>query len=308
MNSARRTGACRGVRRLTGAALAAAALAASATAAGLTPAAADGGGTTNGARQVYVALGDSMAAGPFVPRRTGPVACGRSTRNYPHRLAARVRAAVFRDVTCSGAETGDMTAPQRLSVLGVAAGTAPPQVDALSAGTTLVTLTIGGNDAGLVGVAGSCVRLSSLGGYCQDTYVRSGVDEEAARIDGLGPKLAAVLDTIHRRSPAARVLVTGYGDYLRAGGCWPAVPLLGSDADWLQGSIDRMNRVIAATSAAHGAEYVDVRTPSEGHDACRAPRAKWVEGFLPTAPAAPLHPNARGEQAYADVIHARMAD
>ncbi|MFE2377391.1 SGNH/GDSL hydrolase family protein [Streptomyces sp. NPDC059398] len=307
MNSARRTGTCRGVRRLIGAVLAAAALTASATAAGLTSAAADAGGPARPARQVYVALGDSMAAGPFVPRGTGPVACGRSTRNYPHRLAALIRADVFRDVTCSGARTGDMTAPQRLSVLGTDAGTAPPQIDALSPGTTLVTLTVGGNDAGLVGVAGSCVRLSALGGHCQDTYVRDGVDEEAARIDSLGPKLATVLDAVHRRSPAARVLVTGYGDYLRAGGCWPAVPLLSSDADWFQAGIDRMNRVIAAVSAAHGAEYVDVRTPSKGHDACRAPHAKWVEGFLPTAAAAPLHPNARGERAYADVIHARMA-
>lgn len=307
MNSARRTGTCRGVRRLTGAALAAGVLAASATAAGLTPAVADSAGAPGGGRQVYVALGDSMAAAPFVPHSTGPFACGRSTRNYPHVLAARLKADVFRDVTCSGAVTGDMTAPQQLSVLGADAGTAPPQLDALSAGTTLVTLTIGGNDAGLVGVAGSCVRLSTLGGHCQDTYLKDGVDVEAARIDGLGPMLAAVLDAIHRRSPVARVLVTGYGDYLRAGGCWPAVPLLGSDADWVQGSIDRMNRVIAAAAAAHGAEYVDVRTPSRGHDACRSPRAKWVEGFLPTAPAAPLHPNARGEQAYADVIHARLA-
>ncbi|WP_405783860.1 SGNH/GDSL hydrolase family protein [Streptomyces sp. NBC_00859] len=287
-----------------GTVFAAAALAVSATAG--TPASAAAGGAGATGRQVYVALGDSMAAGPFVPRGTGPVACGRSTGNYPHRLAARLGAAVFRDVTCSGAETGDMTAPQRLSVLGLDAGTVPPQVDALSTATTLVTLTIGGNDAGLVGVAGGCVRLSPVGGYCRDTYLRDGVDQEAARIDGLGPRLAAVLDIIHRRSPAALVLVTGYGDYLRAGGCWPAVPLLGSDADWFQGSIDRMNSVISAASAAHGAEYVDVRTPSGGHDACRSPRAKWVEGFVPTAPAAPLHPNARGEQAYADVIHSRM--
>ncbi|WUJ32384.1 SGNH/GDSL hydrolase family protein [Streptomyces sp. NBC_00388] len=308
MNSARRKGTCRGVRRLIRAVVATAAITVSATAACLVPATADNGPATGGVRHpVYVALGDSMAAGPFVPRRTGPLACGRSTHNYAHRLAARLGARDFRDVTCSGAETGDLTAPQRLTVLGAHAGAAPPQIDALTPGTTLVTLTIGGNDAGLVGVAGSCVRLSPVSGYCQDTFLRDGTDQEAARIDGLGPKLGAALDAIHRRSPAARVLVTGYGDYLRAGGCWPAVPLLGSDADWLQGSIDRMNGVIAAAAATHGAEYVDVRTPSEGHDACRAPGAKWVEGFVPTAPAAPLHPNARGEQAYAEVILARMA-
>ncbi|GAA1366731.1 SGNH/GDSL hydrolase family protein [Streptomyces beijiangensis] len=287
-------------RRLVRTALGVAALAGASLGVGASPASADAG------RQVYVALGDSMASGPLVPPITGPLACGRSTRNYAHLLAARLKVDAFRDVTCSGADTGDMTQPQKLSLLGVDAGTAPPQFDALSADTTLVTLTIGGNDAGLVGVAQDCLQLNPLGAHCKDAYIKDGVDQEALRIDALGPKLAVVLDTIHQRSPQARVLVTGYGEYIKRGGCWPVVPVLGSDADWLQGSVDRMNGVIAAQASAHGAEYVDVRTPSKGHDACQVPGVKWLEGFLPTAPAAPLHPNALGEQAYATFVGARI--
>ncbi|MEU6845105.1 SGNH/GDSL hydrolase family protein [Streptomyces sp. NPDC046716] len=256
--------------------------------------------------QVYVALGDSMASGPLVPPITGPLACGRSTRNYAHLLADQLKVTTFHDVTCSGADTGDMAAPQKLSLLGVDMGTAAPQFDALSADTTLVTLTIGGNDAGLVGVAQDCMQLDPTADSCQKKFVVDGVDKVSQKIEAFGPKLAAVLDTVHQRSPQARVLVTGYGDYIKKGGCWPIVPVLGKDADWLQGGVDHLNSVIAAQSAAHGAEYVDVRTPSAGHDACRAVGTKWVEGFVPTAPAAPLHPNALGEAAYARFIGAHI--
>ncbi|MGW0662359.1 SGNH/GDSL hydrolase family protein [Streptodolium elevatio] len=254
------------------------------------------------ARQVYVALGDSMASGPLIPNITGPVACGRSTNNYAHELAASLGVDELRDVTCSGADTKDMTQPQSLSLLGVDMGTAPPQFDALSADTTLVTLTIGGNDAGLVGIAEDCVQLNPFGATCKSRYTAGGVDQVAARVDSVGPKLAAVLDGIHAKSPNARVVVTGYGLYIKPGGCWPVQPVLPTDADYLQANVDRLNSVIATQSAAHGAEYVDVRTPSAGHDICRSASTRWIEGFVPTNLAAPLHPNQRGEENYALII------
>ncbi|WTW93580.1 SGNH/GDSL hydrolase family protein [Streptomycetaceae bacterium NBC_01309] len=253
-------------------------------------------------RQVYVALGDSMASGPLIPNITGPIACGRSTNNYAHELAASLGVDELRDVTCSGADTKDMTQPQSLSLLGVDMGTAPPQFDALSADTTLVTLTIGGNDAGLVGIAEDCVQLNPFGATCKSRYTAGGVDQVAARVDSVGPKLAAVLDGIHAKAPNARVVVTGYGLYIKPGGCWPIQPVLPVDADYLQANVDRLNGVIATQSAAHGAEYVDVRTPSAGHDICRSSSARWIEGFVPTNLAAPLHPNQRGEENYALII------
>ena len=254
--------------------------------------------------QVYVALGDSMASGPLIPDPTGQLACGRSTHNYAHDMAASLGIPVLRDVTCSGASTFHMTNPQPLSIAGVAAGTAPPQFDALTADTTLVTLTIGGNDVGLVGVAQDCMQLNPFAAPCKGKYVVNGVDSVAARSDAFAPKLAAVLAGIHQRSPQARVLVTGYGDYIKAGGCWPVEPLLGSDATWLQSEVDYLNSVIASTSASNGATYVDVRTPSAGHDSCQGEGSRWVEGYVPLSPAAPLHPNQAGEAAYARIVGA----
>ncbi|WP_067474063.1 SGNH/GDSL hydrolase family protein [Actinomadura hibisca] len=254
------------------------------------------------AAPAYVALGDSMASGPLIPDITGPVACGRSTHNYPHELASRLGVAGLKDVTCSGAASKHMTEPQSLSLLGQPAGTVPPQLDALTADTRLVTLTIGGNDAGLVGVAQNCVNLLPTGTPCKTKYVQGGVDQIAQRIDAFEPKLGAVLDGVRQRSPQARVVVTGYGLYIKRGGCWPAVPVLPVDADWLQGSVNRMNGVIARQAVAHNMTYIDLVTPSAGHDACQSPSAKWLEGFTPTSVAAPLHPNRRGEENYARII------
>jgi len=255
------------------------------------------GPAAHAAGPAYVALGDSMASGPLIPNITGPLACARSTHNYAHDLAASIGASSLKDVTCSGADTGDMTSPQSLSLLGVGMGSAPPQFDALSAGTTLVTLTIGGNDAGLVGVAEGCETLDPSATPCAAKN-----PGEDARIDAFGPKLAAVLDGIHARSPQARVVVTGYGLYIKSGGCWPVQPFLPADANWLQGEVDRLNGVIAAQSAQHNATYVDLVTPSAGHDACQSASAKWVEGVVPVNSAAPLHPNQNGEAAYARII------
>lgn len=284
----------RGVRRALTVALGAAAVAA--TAIGVTAPSASAAG------EKYVALGDSMASGPLIPDITGNVGCGRSTHNYAHELAATLGVAELRDVTCSGAETKHMTESQSLSVAGVPTGTAPPQFDALSADTDLVTLTIGGNDAGLVGIAEDCVNLDPTATPCKDRYTQGGVDQVAQRVDAAGPRIAAVLDGIHQRSPHARVLVTGYGLYIKPHGCWPVQPVLPVDADYLQGNVDRLNNVIATQAAAHGAEYVDVRTPSAGHDACQSASTKWVEGYVPVNPAAPLHPNQRGEENYARII------
>jgi lysophospholipase L1-like esterase len=269
--------------------------------AGPAPAAADQEGG------VYVALGDSFAAGPLILDQT-TLSCRRSDRNYPRMLARRLQVRVFRDVSCDGAKTPHMTSPQPGSLLGIELPDAPPQFDALSADTTLVTLTIGGGDTGLVGVAQNCVNLlpPPLGKPCVDRYTEGGTDQVAARIEAFGPVLGTVLDQIHARAPGARLVVTGYGTYIRQGGCWPLQPFLAQDADYLQGSVGRLNRVIAEQAAGHGADYVDLAAPGIGHDSCSPPDAKWLEGLIPTSIAAPLHPNALGMANFARIIGDRL--
>ena len=116
------------------------------------------------------------------------------------------------------------------------------------------------------------------------------------------PKLSAVLDGIRQRSPNARIVVTGYGLYIKPDGCWPLQPVLPTDADFLQGSVNALNAVIKRQAEAHGDTYIDLVTPSAGHDSCQSASQRWLEGYVPVHPAAPLHPNQSGEAAYASVI------
>lgn len=238
----------------------------------------------------YVALGDSAAAGPLIPPPDlSSPGCLRSLLDYPHIVAKRL-GLPLKDVTCSGATTADMTSPQQTS-----SGPVPPQLDALSARTRTVTVTIGGNDVGLVGAATSCITLlPGLTPDCVDRYTAGGHDQLAERIAAFEPTWGALFDAIHAHAPNADVYVAGYGTYLPRNGCWPIAPLTPRDANYIQGSIDKTNAALARQAAAHNAHYVDVRTASIGHDVCKLPGVKWFESLVPTSVAAPLHPNADG--------------
>ena len=245
--------------------------------------------------QRYVALGDSYAAGPLVPIPTGePAGCLRSNQNYPSVVAKELGVADFHDVSCSGATTENITGPQSVPL-----GENPPQLDALASGTQLVTISIGGNDIGFGDIVTECAKRSPLqptGSACKDHYTDGGTDQLARRIDEAAPKVARVLAAIDERSPDARVLLVGYPAILpdEGPGCFPLVPFSPGDVDYLRGVEKQLNAMLADQAAAAGAEFVDTYTPSIGHDACQLPGTKWVEGLVPTSPAAPVHPNALG--------------
>jgi lysophospholipase L1-like esterase len=243
----------------------------------------------------YVALGDSFTAGPLIPNLIAEAgACVRSDHDYPHLVAAVLDVSRFRDVSCSGATTANMTQPQVLP-FGAPNG---PQLDALDAGVDLVTLGIGGNDSGLIDVVLTCLGLgllSPFGAPCQQYYAGNGEDI-AARVDATTPRIAALLAAIHDRAPRARVFVVGYPVVVpdQGSGCWPLFPVASGDVPWLRGLLQRLNAMLAAAAAAGGATFVDTYRTSIGHDVCALPGVKWVEGLIPTSLAAPLHPNFLG--------------
>ena len=251
----------------------------------------------------YVALGDSAAAGPLIlPPDLSSPGCLRSLANYPHVAASRL-GVPLKDVTCSGATTADMYAPQSTET-----GAVPPQLDALGATTKTVTLTIGGNDVGLVGAATSCINLlPGINPDCVDRYTAGGHDQLAEKIAAFEPTWGALLDAIHAHAPNADVFVAGYGTYLPRNGCWPVAPLTPRDANYIQGSVDKTNAALARQAAAHDARYVDIRTASIGHDVCKLPGVKWFESVIPTSVAAPLHPNANGMRHIGAVVAAAIS-
>ncbi|MFC6087741.1 SGNH/GDSL hydrolase family protein [Saccharothrix lopnurensis] len=240
----------------------------------------------------YVALGDSAAAGPLVPVQDVNLLCLRSERNYPA-VAARALRARLVDVTCSGATTDDL-AGRRFGFL-------PPQFTALGPDTDLVSITIGANDVGMFQAALGCVNL------LPDPYGRSCADhgpDLRGAVTAWEAEFGTALAEIRRRAPRARVLVTGYATYIRPGGCFPTQPVWARDADHLQGLLDAINAAARDQARRHGAAFVDLAAVSVGHDICAAPAARYLEGLIPTRPAAPLHPNAAGMAAFGEAVAA----
>ena len=115
----------------------------------------------------------SRWATPTAPRQgscrpdpTAPPQCLRSILNYPHVIAGET-ARKLTDVTCGAAETGDFFSSQY--------GGVPPQLDALTKDTRLVTMTIGGNDSDVfINTIVNCGRAglatAGQGSPCKDRY------------------------------------------------------------------------------------------------------------------------------------------
>lgn len=238
----------------------------------------------------YVALGDSSVSGSGVPIQVDLV-CTRSSRDWPTVVARKIGARLT-DVSCGGATTEHFTTKQF--------GFVPPQFDALRPDTDLVTLTMGGNDVNLVSIALGCVNVlpEPVGISCAD---RLG-DSVSTSIQAWAPKLGVALDEIHRRSPHARVIVAGYGTYIRKDGCYPVQPIWARDANFMQARVNELSAVMRAQALAHGAEFVDLAPVTVGYDTCAPIGHRYIEGLVPVQPTVPLHPTAEGLAAYGAAV------
>jgi GDSL-like lipase/acylhydrolase family protein len=250
----------------------------------------------------YVSLGDSYAAGPFIPNPLLPLGCLKSDHNYPHLAAPSI--GPLKDPSCSGATTDDMTNPQSVEI----DGPNPPQFNSLEAGTEVVSLTIGGNDIGFSEIAQSCITLNPFSSPCKSKYDSGGKDQIAERIAATAPKVAAVLQGIHSRSPKARVYVVNYPAIFpeSGSGCWPQMPISFSDAPYLRAKQQELNAMIATQASNNGAKLVNWYQASIGHDACKSSSVRWVEPLLPENPSAPIHPNLHGMEGGAAALVAAV--
>ena len=251
----------------------------------------------------YVALGSSMAAGPGItPRANGaPWPAGRSARNYPHLVAAQLGLDLV-DVTYSGATTAHVLRDRQFG--------APPQVEALDGSESLVTVTIGGNDVGYLPLLtaaclpGPAQWVPVLGCRIRDLRNRS------AREHALGDvaeSLNEVGDTVRRRAPSARVLFVDYLTLLPPAGR-KASPLSNADADLGRYIAAALEEHTADAAGATGCEVVKAGEASRDHHAWSVD--PWTRRFGAPWPGrpAPLHPNAAGMRAVADLVTAQVGD
>ncbi|WP_067824342.1 SGNH/GDSL hydrolase family protein [Nocardia inohanensis] len=246
----------------------------------------------------YVALGDSWAADATLSQITTaftPLHCVQSAGNYAKQVAAALAVPTFRDATCGGAETKNMTAPQSTAL-----GTNAPQFDRLTPTTDLVTLEIGGNDAGLAELVMHCVTTDPTASPCVDAMVSDGQDKMTAAIAVAETRVRTVVAGIRERSPQARVLLLDYFEGIGLdGGCFTQIPISDTDAIWLGHKLIELHDMLARVAAATGVDFVNTYDGSSGHDACQPAGTRWVEGLVPYSSnpvglAVPFHPNQLG--------------
>ncbi|MEV3964249.1 SGNH/GDSL hydrolase family protein [Nocardia sp. NPDC050193] len=251
----------------------------------------------------YVALGDSFASGPGLAPFADPY-CERSQRNYGHLVAEALELPAFVDGTCGGAVAENFWMSQKDGVA--------PQLDALTPDTDLVTVTIGGNDAGFVEVLATCGVLGlapAVPDPCRTYYARTGSDELVRRMNEVvAPRIRAVFDGIRDRAPHATIVATTYLHILPdTGHCWPAIPFATGDLSWLAGVQRSLNSVISTEARNAGILVADMFAPSAEHDACRPADVRWTEPLTGTGPA-PAHPNYAGMSKTAATVVSVLAD
>ncbi len=243
-----------------------------------------------------------MAAGPRIrPSAPGaPFLAGRSARNYAH-LAAERLGVELTDVTYSGATTANILRDRQHS--------APPQIDALDGSEDLVTVTIGGNDVGYVpllfgGSLPAVVHtLPVISGWVRDLLDREMRDDA---LDQVAQSLVAVGEAVRSRAPQARILFVDYLTLLPPVGV-PAPPISGAVADLGRHVASRLAELTATAAQVTGCEVVSAAHASRDHHAWSA--NPWTVGagsMLPWHPM-PLHPNAAGMRAVADLIVNHLA-
>ncbi|MEV7927275.1 SGNH/GDSL hydrolase family protein [Kitasatospora sp. NPDC088779] len=215
----------------------------------------------------YVALGDSYSAGGG-SSSTYLNSCNQSTNAYPYLYAQSTSPATFDFQACGGATTTDVV---------------NNQLAPLTSGTTLVSMTIGGNDVGLRDVLASCLLGS-------DAACLSAVSsaENTARTQ-LPGELDTVYGAIRSRAANAHVVILGYPRFYDPGA--PLCPGISpARRAALNDGADVLNSVIQSEAAKYpNFAYADVTSRFAGHQLCDP--APWLhalnwpigQSFHPTA-------------------------
>ena len=130
----------------------------------------------------------------------------------------------------------------------------------------IITLGIGGNDAGFGDVIAACV---SPGVCAQAEPASQAAYNQAVAMAGLKPKLTQVYRRVMSASPSSRLYVHGYPNFVQEGGeCALNVRFHAKELTMISEGIQYMNRIVRAAADEAGAFYVDVETILDGADLC----------------------------------------
>jgi hypothetical protein len=274
-----------------------------------------------------------------------------TTQNIGTRADANAASLDFHTVACAGAQTENL-----LPFYTVPSGTAPAngegqrgdstqyslvsQLDAgyLDQNTTLVTLSIGGNDMRFPPVIQACIiaDFTVVGGGCADSVLPGDTlgakDASAGRLSSAFPtSLGVVLAQIRSRAPNAKIVLMGYPKLFESGAA--CISIAEDNMGWLNGVSDGVrNAMSAAATAADTVSsphviFVDPQTTFTGHNLCTGSGVSGITGLEFTVqpgedPILPgmgyvvnnayasqtsVHPNGIGTQLYSDALEAALA-
>jgi len=227
----------------------------------------------------YVALGDSYAAGVGSGGTSSDGACLQNSNAYPAVWSASHPAYTLTFAACSGATAGTVKSTQLADI---------------TAGTTLITVTAGG-DPGFVPLIAACLLPTPTGNALCDAATLIAL---AAIHLVIEPELKNLYASIKTQAasvgdPTAQLVVLGYPDF------FPESPLCGtSDYDEqldINNAIDALDAAIAkAAAATAGTTFVDVRPAFAAHELCS--QAPWLNGLMPNKNlVTSFHPNQAGQ-------------
>jgi lysophospholipase L1-like esterase len=220
----------------------------------------------------YVALGDSYSSGTGTRDYSLDSTCQRGPYAYPALIKADRPNTSLTFVACSGAKTGDVLSKQ---------------VQYLSTSTNIVTITIGGNDAGFSSVITQCALpwpwscdsdITNAQNYIRNTLPGS---------------LGNVYAQIKSRAPSARVVVLGYPRLFMGVDCNAGTFFSTDEMTKLNATADLLRDVTSARAAAYGFTFKDAIPAFTGHAVCSS--TEWLNG-LSNPVSDSYHPNRIGHK------------
>ncbi|MEU4688332.1 SGNH/GDSL hydrolase family protein [Actinoplanes sp. NPDC023714] len=215
----------------------------------------------------YVALGDSYSSGVGAPGQSGT--CLRSNNSYAAKWAAQNSPTSFQFLACGGAVTDDIV---------------KTQVPAMKSGADLISITIGGNDAGFAPTVITC--LTSSDSACA-AKVASGKTYVANTLPG---KLDAAYNAIKAKAPGARVVVLSYPLIFDTSTVICEMSLAKRRS--INSGAVALDEMIKSRAEAAGFVYSEVRDEFTGHGACSS--RPYLNGLTVIPPQNSYHPNTNG--------------
>jgi len=221
----------------------------------------------------YVALGDSYSSGTGTRSYTLNSGCQRGVLAYPYLVAQQRANTALTFVACSGAKTTDVM---------------NNQISSVTSDTKIVTITIGGNDAGFSSVITQCAlpwpwtcgsNITNAQNYIRNT---------------LPGQLNTVYSGIQTRAPTATVVVLGYPRLFMGVDCNAGTFFSTDEMTKLNATADLLRDTTRARAQAYGFTFKDAIPPFTGHAVCSS--TEWLNG-LSNPVGDSYHPNATGHSA-----------